>query len=116
MKSLQSAQSQGRSRSDRPIMVLLDLLGRRWSLRILWELRNGACRFRTLQKLCGGISPTVLNKRLAEMREAEIVHLDQREGYTLTDEGRLLLHALASLNDWAHRWVDRQDHSAGNRS
>ena len=28
------------SRTGRPIMALLDLLGRRWSLRILWELRG----------------------------------------------------------------------------
>ena len=28
------------SASGRPIMVLLDLLGRRWSLRIVWELRD----------------------------------------------------------------------------
>ena len=30
------------SRSGRPIMALLDLLGRRWTLRILWELREQA--------------------------------------------------------------------------
>jgi len=28
------------SRTGRPIMALLDLLGRRWVLRILWELRE----------------------------------------------------------------------------
>ena len=30
------------SRTGRPIMALLDLLGRRWTLRILWELRGVA--------------------------------------------------------------------------
>jgi len=84
-------------------------------LRILWELRSGACRFRTLQTRCGGISPTVLNKRLTEMREAGIILLDQQEGYTLTDEGTLLLHALAPLNAWANRWVDRQGFTDGNK-
>jgi DNA-binding HxlR family transcriptional regulator len=29
------------SSGGRPIMALLDLLGRRWALRILWELRGG---------------------------------------------------------------------------
>ena len=28
------------SRTGRPVMALLDLLGRRWSLRIIWELRE----------------------------------------------------------------------------
>jgi len=87
---------------------LLDLLGRRWALRVLWELQSGACRFRNLQSRCGGISPTVLNKRLAEMRRAGIIHLEQGEGYTLTGEGTQLLHALAPLSDWAQRWGGRQ--------
>ena len=30
------------SRTGRPIMALLDLLGRRWSLRIIWELREAS--------------------------------------------------------------------------
>ena len=36
------------SRTGRPIMAALDLLGRRWALRILWELRAGALSFRAL--------------------------------------------------------------------
>ena len=38
------------SRSGRPIMAALDLLGRRWALRILWELRAGALPFRALRE------------------------------------------------------------------
>ena len=40
------------SRTGRPIMVLLDLLGRRWALRILWELRGGALTSRALRTAC----------------------------------------------------------------
>ena len=36
------------SRTGRPIMMLLDLLGRRWVLRIVWELRDEPRRFRDL--------------------------------------------------------------------
>ena len=97
------------TRSGRPIMVLLDLLGRRWTLRILRELRGGALRFRALQERCGGLSPTVLNRRLAELRAAGIVGLDNPEGYELTGEGRKLLGALAPLGDWAKRWAARPD-------
>jgi hypothetical protein len=40
-------------------MALLDLLGRRWALRVLWELRDGeALTFRELQARCGGVSST----------------------------------------------------------
>ena len=52
------------SRTGRPIMVLLDLLGRRWALRILWELRNDPLTSRALRTACDEASPTVLNERL----------------------------------------------------
>lgn len=91
------------SRTGRPIMAAFDLLGRRWTLRVLWELRSGPLRFRALQEACGGLSPTLLNRRIAELREAGLV-ADEEEGYALTAAGRELHAALAPLNAWAERW------------
>ena len=93
------------SKTGRPIMVLLDLLGRRWTLRILWELKDGPLRFRSLRSNCGDISPTILNRRLAELREARIVE-NGEQGYELTADGKDLLASLAPLNRWAERWGD----------
>jgi DNA-binding HxlR family transcriptional regulator len=87
-------------------MALLDLLGRRWTLRTMWELRDGPCAFRSLQERCDGMSSSVLNQRLAELREAGIVELAP-DGYRLTAEGRELLAAFEPLNDWAARWAAR---------
>jgi DNA-binding HxlR family transcriptional regulator len=84
-------------------MALLDLLGRRWSLRVLWELHAGPRTFRALQDACGGISPTSLNRRLAELRDAGVVGHTEA-GYELTTSGRGLLGAFKPLNDWAKRW------------
>jgi DNA-binding HxlR family transcriptional regulator len=86
-------------------MALLDLLGRRWALRIIWELRSGPLSFRALQDACGGISPSVLNTRLTELREAGIVE----EGYALTTEGVRLLDAFGPLDAWAKRWARRSN-------
>ncbi len=62
------------SRTGRPVMALLDLLGRRWALRVLWELRDDdPLTFRELQSRSGDISSSVLNDRLRELREASIV-------------------------------------------
>ena len=94
------------SRSGRPVMALLDLLGRRWSLRILWELRAGALNFRDLRERCGMLSPTILNTRLAELREAGIVELGSA-GYQLTDEGQELSKILLPFHHWAERWARR---------
>jgi DNA-binding HxlR family transcriptional regulator len=89
-------------------MALLDLLGRRWALRVLWELRDGrAVTFRELQARCGAISSSVLNDRLRELREADIVATGPSGGYQLTGEGRALLDALTPLDAWAKRWAER---------
>lgn len=88
-------------------MALLDLLGRRWALRVLWELREGALTFRELQARCGSMSPSVLNDRLAELREAGIVE-GGPDGYALTAEGGRLLRDLAPLQRWAERWAKRK--------
>ena len=92
------------SRSGRPIMAALDLLGRRWALRVLWELREGALSFRGLQQRCDGVSPSVLNARLAELREAGVLASHAGEGYVLTRAGVALLAALAPLDAWAKNW------------
>jgi DNA-binding HxlR family transcriptional regulator len=88
-------------------MALLDLLGRRWSLRILWELRDAdGVGFRDLQQRCGGLSPSVLNTRMAELREAQLV-ADGDGGYVLTPLGRELGEQLVDLDAWASRWAKK---------
>jgi DNA-binding HxlR family transcriptional regulator len=92
------------SKTGRPIMALFDLIGRRWSLRILWELRHGdALSFRDLQRVAGNISPTILSTRTREMREARLLELGPA-GYALTDTGHGLLNALQSVDGWARAW------------
>ena len=92
------------SRTGRPLMAALDLLGRRQALRLLWELRAAPLSFRALQEACDGISPSVQNARLRELREAGLVVLGD-EGYALTPLGRELGEALAPLDRWSRRWA-----------
>jgi DNA-binding HxlR family transcriptional regulator len=95
------------SRTGRPVMALLDLLGRRWALRVLWELReDGVPTFRQLQARCGHISSSVLGERLRELRDAGIVAEPVGAGYQLTAEGRELLQTLAPIDAWAKRWAE----------
>jgi DNA-binding HxlR family transcriptional regulator len=89
------------SRSGRPIMVVLDLLGRRGAMRVLWELRGEPLTFRALQD-AASTNPALLNTRLKELREAGLVEHDG--GYRLTADGRALLSALQPLWSWAESW------------
>lgn len=92
------------STTGHPIMALLDLLGRRWTLRIVWELRDEPRRFRELQDLIGA-SPTIVNTRLAELRAAKLVELDETAGYRLTALGNELLRLFLPLHVWSEKWA-----------
>jgi len=96
------------SSTGRPIMALLDLLGRRWALRIIWELREERLGFRALQERCDAMSPSVLSQRLLELQEASIMAQDAQGSYGLTAEGSELFKALAPLHDWAKHWAERE--------
>ncbi len=93
------------SRTGRPIMALLDLLGRRWILRILWELRAESLGFRALQERCGRMSPSVLSQRLQDLGRARLVAQDERADYRLTPTGVRLLAVLLPLHNWAEDWA-----------
>tara|TARA_R110001599_G_scaffold353795_2_gene597963 strand:+ start:110520 stop:110828 length:309 start_codon:yes stop_codon:yes gene_type:complete len=91
------------SKTVRPIMRLLDILGKRWSLRILWELRSGRMTFRELRTHCDDVSPTSLNQRLKELRELKLIDHDE-EGFGFTKWGSELGEHLLTLNDWSVDW------------
>ena len=71
--------------------ALLDLLGRRWALRILWELRQQPATFQELQRRCDSMSTSVLSRRLSELKDAQLVAKDRAGGYALTESGSRLL-------------------------
>jgi DNA-binding HxlR family transcriptional regulator len=91
------------SRTGKPIMAFLDLVGRRWALRILWEISDRPRRFRDLQGACGA-SPSVINQRLRELKTWKLIGLSE-DGYGLTPSGRELLGLMLPLNAWCERHV-----------
>lgn len=88
-------------------MVLLDLISRRWTLRIIWELRSGPMTSRALRTACDEASPTVIHSRLSELREARLVELLPRGGYQLTPLGREFQRAYLPLHLFADHWAAR---------
>jgi DNA-binding HxlR family transcriptional regulator len=98
------------SRTGRPIMALLDLLGRRWTLRIIWELREQPLTSRALRAACDEASPTVLQARLSELRDAGLVELMPGDGYGLTGIGKELLQNFLPLHRFAERWSKLEPH------
>ena len=90
--------------TNRPALAdLIDLLGTKWVMRILWELRDDALTFRALQAACGGLSPSVLNHRLKLLETSRLVER-QAGGYGLTQQGLSLMDVQKPLAQWAQRW------------
>ena len=85
-------------------MQLIDILGKKWVLRILWELKPGPCTFRQLQSRCGDLSPTTINARIKDLCEAGFVEKTVDLGYVLTAQGEELIALFMPLNNFASRW------------
>jgi len=96
------------STTGRPFMAALDLLGRRWTLRVIWELHvQQPSGFRELQRRCDQMSSSVLNTRLNELVETGLV-VDEGQGYALTKLGEELVEAINPLSAWSERWARAQ--------
>jgi DNA-binding HxlR family transcriptional regulator len=87
------------------MLALLDLLGRRWALRILWELRTEPASFQAVQRRCDSMSTSVLSQRLAELRDAQLVDKDRSGDYVLTEHGVRLLSRLDGIDEWTQEWA-----------
>lgn len=86
-------------------MAAMDLLGRRWALRLLWELRDGPLGARALLARCDGLSSSVMYDRLRELDAAGLVGQGTDATWRLTALGAALGEALAPLDRWATRWA-----------
>ena len=86
-------------------MALFDLIGRRWTLRVIWELEQAGkpLTFRELRAACGDVSSSVLTRRLHELTETLIIRRT-RAGYTLTSTGQALVGSLGPVLAWAGDW------------
>jgi DNA-binding HxlR family transcriptional regulator len=89
-------------------MAAMDLLGRRWTLRILWELRQEPLGARALRSRCDQMSSSVLYERLGELADAGLVARAEGGDYLLTGLGMSLGSALEPLGAWAARWAESQ--------
>lgn len=86
-------------------MAAMDLLGRRWALRILWELRLGPIGARALRVRCDGMSSSVLYDRLRDLRASGLVDRTDDDEYVLSTLGASLGSALKPLDTWAESWA-----------
>lgn len=93
------------SKTGVPIMALFDLLGRSWAMGVIWQLQDGPYTFRDLQEKCESISPSILNSRIKDLREADIAERTLA-GYQLTKRGNKLITLIRPFGDWSREWAE----------
>jgi DNA-binding HxlR family transcriptional regulator len=103
------------STTGRPLMAAMDLLGRRWALRILWELQAGPTGARALQAKCDGMSSSVLYDRLRDLATSGLVEQTHDDQYVLSELGVALGCALKPLDSWARSWATSLQRSPHDR-
>lgn len=82
--------------------TVLDLLGQRWILRVIWELEPGPLGFLELRRRMGNCSSSMLSDRLQQLQAAAIITKHGPRGsYELTPSGRHLAIALHPLWEWS---------------
>jgi DNA-binding HxlR family transcriptional regulator len=96
-----------------PIAKAAEVLGERWTILIMRELVLGSTRFTELQRALSRISPSLLTKRLNELRDCGLIVQkklpeQQRTEYHVTAAGRDLLPVLTSLGKWGMKWARGQ--------
>ena len=92
------------SSTGRPIMALLDLWAGAGRCASSGNCATSLAASASLQDSIGA-SPTIINTRLAELREAKLVELDEAVGYRLTPLGQELLRLFLPLHLWSEKWA-----------
>lgn len=93
-----------------PIEATAQILGSRWTLQIIHNLRE-PCRYCELQEKVGDINPTTFSQRLRFLEEQGLIQrlpvsqVSRHGTYELTEMGRELLPVLDEISIWANRWL-----------
>lgn len=94
-----------------PVAMASEIFCSRWTALILREMFCGTRRFNDLRRGVPRMSPSLLSKRLVEMRDAGIIRETTAKGtgakeYELTEAGEDLKPIVMALGVWGQRWVD----------
>jgi len=103
--------TRGARRSSCPVAGTLDIVGDRWSLLIVRDMRHGKRTYGELAASPEGIPTNILADRLRRLEEAGIVTRDAyqehppRYEYTLTEKGRDLGDIMQALVRWGKKHI-----------
>jgi DNA-binding HxlR family transcriptional regulator len=90
---------------------VLEIIGGKWAMPIIYILSKGKLRFKELERSVVGINTRMLVKELKNMEKNEIITREvfatvpPTVEYTLTDKGQRLLPSIISLHNWGKEYT-----------
>ena len=87
----------------------MELLGKRWTTLILYQLLEGPQRFNEIESALP-VSGRLLSERLKELEKEEIVErkvfseVPVKVEYSLTEKGKALDKAIREIEKWSQTW------------
>ena len=99
-----------------PIDAVLQVIGGKYKVAILYHLRASVIRFGELRRLMPFATARMLTKQLRELERDGMIRrkvfrqVPPRVDYILTKEGKGLVPILESLCEWGKRRIGRSSH------
>ncbi len=96
-----------------PVAETVNIIGKKWTLMIIYNLTSGEKRFNELKASMHGISSKTLSASLAELTGAGLVKREVypdspvRVVYSLTEKGMELEKVLHAIRLWGERWLGK---------
>lgn len=88
----------------------LDLIGKRWTALIIYQLLEGPQRFNAIESALP-VSGRLLSERLKELEKEGIVErkvfseVPIRVEYSLTEKGHSLEATVREIEEWSKKWL-----------
>jgi DNA-binding HxlR family transcriptional regulator len=92
---------------DCPLRQVLNIIGDKWTLPVLYVLTSGKKRYSELQRQIPGISKKMLTQTLRQLESDNIINrkvypvVPPKTEYNLTPFGAKLIKPISALADWA---------------
>lgn len=98
-----------------PIELFIDLIGGKWKVLILWNLKDDFKRYGELRKLLKDVTPKMLTQQLRELEDDGIIHrkvyqeVPPKVEYSLTETGESLMKVIWEMRNWGLKYyVDKK--------
>ena len=97
--------------------IVVDIIGRRWNLLIIWQLKSRTMRFSELQSRMYGINSKTITKHLRDLEKNSIItrtvypEVPPRVEYALTDRGKAILPIINAMIEWGGIYLQQEQHS-----